>query len=230
MTEQDKNNLKDGQEERELWPGRYYVKAAVDEWSHRGGIYEDVYLNLFQSQMPEEEAKALLEPLGFTSEMEDYLYIVSQAEQTFTEQQADELIAYLEAHKGTDAWKEPAEKPVENGIGFGAIPVGGPQDCYMLYKEDGYNLSFRAEAYYDVRGAEYLGRSRSALDGLKEQIDINTRHMSQEELERLIAYLEEKRDFDRQALIRDINHTLGVMSVEQLKEVKAYIDKKDIAF
>jgi hypothetical protein len=213
MIEQDKNNLIDGQQEWELWPGRYYVSAEKKRWPHRGGVYRDVEILLFQPKMPVEELKALMESLGLSLELPGGSYIISQIEQTFTGQQADELIAYLEEHDGTKAWKEPAYKPIENGIGLGFYPVGGPTDFYKLHMEEGYNLSFKAEAYYDVEYAEWAETNQEIqLDDMAEQeeklkrkirmkVSSNIKTLSLEELDELQDWLDEKKAARVQAMI-----------------------------
>lgn len=151
MTEQAMNSGT-GQDVETIWSGRYRVAAKVDNWKHKGHVYEDQIMTLFQVDMDDEEAKTLLESLGFTPEKdgEDYIYLVSQVEETFTEAQADELIAYLETFAGTTAWKKPAHKPIKGHAGAGAMAVGGNADFYMFTENDNYSLNFKAWAYYRV--------------------------------------------------------------------------------
>jgi len=117
----------------ELWPGRYYVEAN----------YPDGYMMLFQPEMTEEEARELLEPYGLKTP-----YAKSIAEETFTEEQADKVIAFMESFKGTKAEKRPALKPTEAGLGVGALPVGGDDGFFMLDKTDEYDLPFKVWAYF----------------------------------------------------------------------------------
>ena len=117
----------------ELWPGRYYVEAD----------YPDGYMMLFQPEMTDEEARELLEPYGLKTP-----YAKSLAEETFTEEQADKLIAFMESFKGTKAEKRPALKPTEAGLGVGALPVGGDDGFFMLDKTDEYDLPFKVWAYF----------------------------------------------------------------------------------
>ena len=117
----------------ELWPGRYYVEAD----------YPDGYMMLFQPEMTEEEARELLEPYGLKTP-----YAKSIAEETFTEEQADKVIAFMESFKGTKAEKRPALKPTEAGLGVGALPVGGDDGFFMLDKTDEYDLPFKVWAYF----------------------------------------------------------------------------------
>jgi len=158
MSEQ--NHLSESkQPKRDLWLGRFWVYAIVQRWSDRGYIWKDQRLDLFQ-YMSDEESGALLESLGFASDMDrgEYLYLVSQVLDTFTEEQADELIAYLENHRsaGTKAWKESATKPHIGAIGITAVPIGGHDDIYTLCDEPNYDLRFKAEAYFERYGVEII--------------------------------------------------------------------------
>jgi hypothetical protein len=141
-----------GQDVETIWSGRYRVAARADNWKHKGQTYEDQIMTLFQVDMDDGEAKTLLESLGFTPEKdgEDYKYLVSQVAETFTEGQADELIAYLETLAGMTAWKKPAHKPIKGHAGAGAMAVGGNADFYMFTEYDNYSLDFKAWAYYRV--------------------------------------------------------------------------------
>lgn len=179
MTEQD-NNLIDGQEEMELWPGRYTVSAD----------YPDGYMKLFQPEMTDEEARELLEPLGFTPEdEEEYLYIKSQAEETFTEEQADKLIAFMESFKDTKAEKKPAHKPKAGYAGVGSLAVGGGDGFYMLDKADDYDLDFKAWAYYDTSSKE--PQKPTPEDELRHGIREAIASMSLESLQELRKWLAE---------------------------------------
>lgn len=139
-------------EEKMIWPGRFRVMAKVDQWKHEGQIYQDQIMTLFQVEMDENESTPLLEAIGFTPEKdnEDYPYLLSQVEETFTEKQADQLIAFLETLEDTTAWKEPAHKPIKGHAGAGAMRVGGSSDFYMFTEYDGYRLGFKAWGYYRI--------------------------------------------------------------------------------
>ena len=163
----------------ELWPGRYYVDAD----------YPDGKMRLFQPEMEEEEVRELLEPYGFTPDNLNYLYIKSQAEETFTEEQADKLIAFMESFKDTKAEKVPALKPTEGGIGVGALPVGGGDGFYMLDKADEYDLDFKVWAYYDIRREELL--KPTPEEKLRASIYEAIPDMSLEALQELKNWLDE---------------------------------------
>lgn len=229
MTEQNNRTTEDSQSE--LWPGRYTVAAVVERWPHRGYIYKDVWLSLFQVDMTPEEARALLEPLGFTPDMEDiddidYAYTVSYVEATFSEQQADKLIAYLESHTGTKAEKKPAEKPYPGAqpgyAGIQSISYGSMEGHYPLHEEEDYNLAFKAEAYYSVEDAEYIGRTSEGE--LRQEIDKAISLMDADELDELQEWIGGRYERDmKQALLASINTLISGMTVEQLEQIEGYI-------
>ena len=158
----------------ELWPGRYYVEAD----------YPDGYMMLFQPEMTDEEARELLEPYGLKTP-----YAKSLAEETFTEEQADKLIAFMDSFKDTKAEKSPAIKPTENSIGVGAFPVGGGDGFYMLDKADEYDLDFKVWAYYDIRREELL--KPTPEEKLRASIYEAIPDMSLEALQELKNWLDE---------------------------------------
>lgn len=161
-----------GQEEKDLWVGRYRIGAKVDNWKHKGTIYEDQIMSLFQVDMDQEESKALLETFGFTPEKdgEDYPYLVTQVEATFSEEQADELIAYLENLEGTTAWKKPAYKPIKGHAGPGSMAVGGSCDFYMFSEDSNYSLDFKAWGYYRVQCEEDSPTSEPVMERLRDLV------------------------------------------------------------
>jgi len=170
-------NREDKQEVQpdELWPGRYMVRAD----------YPDGKMILFQNDMTVEQARELLEPLGFSPDDEKNPYIQSLAEETFTEEEADKLIAFMESFKDTKAEKVPALKPTEGGIGVGALPVGGWDGFYMLDRMDNYDLPFKAWAYYDMRNYEPTPEAE-----LRASIYETISKMSLESLQELKKWLE----------------------------------------
>ena len=154
----------------ELWPGRYYVDAN----------YPDGYMMLFRTDMTDEEARELLEPYGLQTP-----YAKSLAEETFTEEQADKLIAFMESFKDTKAEKRPALKPTEAGLGVGALPVGGDDGFYTLDGADGYGLDIKVEAYYKI------SLKPTPEDELRQGIRETMASMSLESLQELRKWLDE---------------------------------------
>jgi hypothetical protein len=168
MTEQN-NNLIKGQDKRELWPGRYYVENEGEAWPDgdiipercpvTGNIFRKVLWRYYQIKIPEEKVKALLEPLGFTPAMEEYKLLVFQAEETFSEEQANELITYLERYD-TDAQKTPANKPRIVDLGLGMFPIAGFEVIYRISDAVGgpdyHNIGFRAWAQYASETLEHI--------------------------------------------------------------------------
>jgi len=150
MVEQD-SNLMNGQDNRELWPDRYYVTAQNKWIVYEGKIYQKVDMKLFQPNMPEEEAQALLEPLGFSPEMEDYPDIKSQAEETFSKQQFIKLLRNLEYFGIYRVDKKPAYKPQKGRVGLGARDSEFKRDLITLLHPGHYPdpyFGFEVWAYF----------------------------------------------------------------------------------
>ncbi len=180
----------------DVWPGRYYVKAKCnislyklsDDFSV-AGITETkkvFFLYFYQPFMSYEEAANLLSPLRY-----DLVDFKSQTENTFSEQQANELIAYLKdtadltwkSLEWIDVWKEPACKPKEGCAGLSGLqyyyyfPSQLEAACrsegiYMLsLLEKTCDLGFDVYFYYileeDTADKEFLDRFE-----LKDQVDI----------------------------------------------------------
>jgi hypothetical protein len=82
-------------------------------------------------------------------------YEKGRIDELFTEDEAAQLVAYLAAaHEGvgTTTTKE-VSLPIPNGrMGFGAVPVGGGNDLYGLYKEPDYSLPFEVMGALNLRG------------------------------------------------------------------------------
>lgn len=175
-----------------IWQGRYFVNAKLIEYMHRNFIFKDVEMTIFQWDMPEEEAISLLEPLGFTpgSSGDWWQYVKSQAEETFSEEQAKELIQFLEQYPGTQVDIKPATKPVDHGIGVGAISVGGFSDFYLFFEEAGYSLSFKVVGYYNLESCEYEPNPDPKATLKEEEKDKAMRYLSSLSLEDLLEVKE----------------------------------------
>jgi hypothetical protein len=178
--------------EPSLWPGRYFVTAKVKEYLHRNYIFRDVEMTIFQWDMPEEEAISLLVPLGFTpgSSGDWWQYVTSQAEETFSEEQAKELIPFLEQYPGTQVDIKPATKPIEHGIGVGAISVGGFSDFYAFFEEPSYSLGFKVVGYYNLESCEFEPNPDPKATLKEEEKDKAMRYLSSLSLEDLLEVKE----------------------------------------
>jgi lambda repressor-like predicted transcriptional regulator len=178
--------------EPNLWPGRYFVTAKLKEYMHRNYIFKDVEMTIFQWDMPEEEAISLLVPLDFTpgSSGDWWQYAISQAEETFSEEQAKELIPFLEQYPGTQVDIKPATMPIEHGIGVGAISVGGFSDFYLFFEEAGYSLGFKVVGYYNLESCEFEPNPDPKATLKEEETDKAMRYLSSLSLEDLLEVKE----------------------------------------
>jgi len=135
-------------EGREIWQGRFQVRAEIQYRDRRGktSILQVIH---FQPDMSEKEAETLLAPLGFTPDYEGFTLLVSQVRDTFSNEQAEKLAAYLNRRRGTRASIKPAYAPSPKLMGASAIrslPSLRDRSVYKLYLEPGYDLDFRVEA------------------------------------------------------------------------------------
>lgn len=133
---------------RELWPGRYTVKAEIT-YRDRKGKVSSLHVIHFQPEMDDEEVKTLLEPFGYAPGVEEYRYLASQARDTFSLEQAEALVAYLTQRKSTTAYMKPAGIPLPSLMGASAVPLlpsFRDRNVYKLHLEPGYDLDFKVEA------------------------------------------------------------------------------------
>jgi hypothetical protein len=154
----------------------YDVTSVIDEWPHRGSLYNGVQVTWFVDSRdtdPRFDYAAMLEGYELTVQRDyrDLRQSSSDAEarmaaghyerrlvdDLFTEDEAAQLAAHLNIAYGTEV--EITEKPLPIATmspeGYGYISVSsipyGPVECYELYKHDDYNLPFRVCGYYDMR-------------------------------------------------------------------------------
>jgi hypothetical protein len=126
---------------------------------------KDVCFHWFRDWMEAERCAYYPELIvGYDPKHKHAAYAENVVEEMFTEAEADQLKAYLDAVHGDVTTITEHCRPIclnENHIeiGLGAIPVGGPQDYYMLYREREYTLPFKVLGYFDLRGLEEVDRS-----------------------------------------------------------------------
>ena len=103
----------------------YYVFEESDGFPHNGSVYKDVTLIYFNPSNN----------------------VAQGLPDNFTEEQANELIAYLERkHSGCKAKKEVADGNLQLSVRITHPNIG----YYKLFNEPGYKLTFKAEAKYSV--------------------------------------------------------------------------------
>lgn len=135
-------------ERRAIWPGRFLVRADIS-YRDRRGKSSTLQVIHFQPDMTEKEAGDLLDLLGISPNTKELRNLVSQTRDTFSNEQAEALVAYLHKRRGTRAYAKPAYVPLPDQMGASAIPnLPSLRDrtVYKLYLEPGYDLDFRVEA------------------------------------------------------------------------------------
>lgn len=151
---------------REPWLGRYTVRAEVN-YRGRHGKAGTMQVITYQSAIPDDEVILILEPLGFNRKQEGWTHLVSQARDTFTKEQAEVLVNYLNSRQGTTAYMKLVYKPLPVLMGASAIsslPSFRDGIVYRLYTERGYNLPFKVEAV-NMKTYLYMARLFTEFQG-----------------------------------------------------------------
>ena len=99
------------------WPGRYNVRAEVIYHQRRGARSGVMQVIAFQPEMTDDEVCSLLGSLGYTPESPGFQHLAGQARDTFSQPQAEALVAYLSQSTGTTAHMLPANLPLPVLIG-----------------------------------------------------------------------------------------------------------------
>lgn len=154
------------------WSGRFNVRAQITYHSRRGksGVMQVI---TYQPDMAEEEYRAILGEIGIQPDATGWALFVSQAKDTFSSEQADALVAYLNAREGTRAYRRDADLPTPGQMGVSAIPtLPSFRDglVYRLFTERGYDLPFKVEAI-NIKTYLYMAR---LVNELRQALDKNT--------------------------------------------------------
>lgn len=143
-------------------PELFHVSSTIMEFHG----CKDVCIAWFNTAdaRPDLPFAALIE--GY-DEMDTYFrrYSEGYVSELFTAEQARALVTYLDQHHGHESVQATTrvKLPVPGNImGCGAIPVGGPQDFYLLCKEEEWTLPFEVWGYYDLRQHEPVAEHEAA--------------------------------------------------------------------
>ena len=132
---------------RYTWPDRYDVYAQMESIYELPEGFGAPEMLFFQPEMSEEEIQALLEPFDFTPDREDYDALASQAMSSFTEEQAGQLMEFLQSLHDSRIKPKKIEAfvPLEYaGIDWEDLGEG---DFWKLDEMEGYDLGFRVWGY-----------------------------------------------------------------------------------
>jgi hypothetical protein len=135
----------------------YNVKTLVAEYSG----CRDVQFCWFKTE-PSGPARPYGELIANYDPVKSGGYAERAVDEFFTEDETTQLVACLDTEHGNQGTTTVKEVPLpidNNGIGFGAIPVGGGSDRYLLNKESYYSLPFKVEGYFGLRGCALVDGS-----------------------------------------------------------------------
>jgi hypothetical protein len=89
------------------------------------------------------------------------LYSKNLIDELFAEQEAIDLKEYLDrvhGDAGITTIEEQKLPTPSNMMGYGAMPVGGGDDFYMLHKDPEYSLPFGVEGYFDLVDCDLMDK------------------------------------------------------------------------
>jgi hypothetical protein len=98
-----------------------------------------LYADLIENYDP-----ARSKPREEDTSADDFVDAEAQVEELFTEEEANELKAYLDRNHNDPTTISEAKLPIgRDTFGVGSIPVGGGYDFLMVYERPGYPLQSR---------------------------------------------------------------------------------------
>jgi hypothetical protein len=108
---------------------------------------------VFERSVPLELPDAEMIEEGYDPTVDvDYIDPAGFLYEHFTEAEANALADYLVAEGNGRPVITPAKLPIPlNAMPFSNFPLGGPQDCLLLYQCKTYTLPFKVEGYFDRR-------------------------------------------------------------------------------
>ena len=96
----------------------------------------------------------------YSPEDEHIGYAEGAIDEYFTQDEAEQLAAYLDGIGSGPTTITEVSLPIANNIlGYGALPVGGGDDFYMPAKRPDYTLPFAVWGYFDLRGCRLIDGS-----------------------------------------------------------------------
>lgn len=192
------NAQKDNSAEINIWPNRFCVGAMVDLFCHENYMYKDVLLELYQVNMPKEESQCIVTSLGYAYDINDenVLGLISQAEDSFSESQAQQLIDYIKTFKGTKVLRVQAIRPTIGYKGYHSYAPAPSIGIYDFTDLPDYPLDFATAALYIVCPENCLGLHP------EEERRLNLRSRIENDLrqQNSIEKLEELSDFNESAI------------------------------
>jgi hypothetical protein len=135
----------------EPWPGRYFVGAVVEGFRYKDSSFK---VKMKMSMKDSIDYASIEESLGYLTfeDDEDWNKFSIIEELTFSEQQADELIAYLNSFECFHASKEQAFKPKDPLNWYESmIPISSDDFERRFYLQEGYPLDFKVIGYLLVK-------------------------------------------------------------------------------
>jgi hypothetical protein len=146
----------------EPWPGRYFVWAEVEGYRHEDSSYKVSMIMSMKDSVDYAELEEILAYSQCRNRGFSY-YHASLKELTFSQQQADDLVAYLNSFECFNAWKELAFTPAAYDKFLENDPTKYGDYKRTFYQEEGYPLDFKVIGSYNVGEFNRIGLSQEAI-------------------------------------------------------------------
>jgi hypothetical protein len=136
----------------------YRVTTIVKEYDG----CKNVAFAWFKSDLPAEPRRPYHELIAdYDPSVRTIGYAEDAIKELFTEDEAKQLVAYLDREHGDqETTIEEQKLPIPNNCcGYSANAVGGGDDFYTLDKRPDYSLPFKVWGYFDLVGCELIDDS-----------------------------------------------------------------------
>ena len=139
----------------------FKVTSTVPEF--RG--HKDVHIGWFVLERPAPTNWPYRELIE--GEFVDEDWTCQAIDELFSDDEAAAWAAWLRKNRPGEHAIAEAELPyATNVMPTTTIPLGGGQDCLTIWRSPGYDLPFKVEGYFDLRGHELVSKREAAGEAM----------------------------------------------------------------
>ena len=176
----------------EPWPGRYCV-TANGIFKYKGRLYStSMYMASIHTG---EEYRKLLCDAGFSEPIngKDFINLVCQINDRFSEQEADELVTFLNSIRGFQEAKWQAIIPRKDTPGrlLNVLNSINGLTMYELSREEEFNLDFPVDANIDLSDYKKISYIKILIRDILKRLTIGTGSKTANHLKMVIDLTEE---------------------------------------
>jgi len=123
--------------------------------------HKDVHIDWFVLQRPAPTNRPYRELIEGepVDDADTQAWVYNAIDELFSEDEAAAWAAWLRKNRPGEHAVTEAKLPYPPDImPITAIPLGGEQDCLMIWRSRGYDLPFKVEGYFDLRHYEPVSK------------------------------------------------------------------------